>query len=110
MEVARGLAAVTACVALMRVLALGLTLGLAAPALHAQEAIAKGEITKLDRAAGRVTIKAGEIKNLDMPPMTLVYQVKDAKLLDDVAVGDRVRFTAERVDGRHTVTTLRKAP
>ena len=108
MEVARrwavALSAIAACAALMLVLVLG------APPLQAQEAITKGEITKLDRAAGRVTIKHGEIKNLDMPPMTMIFQVKDVKLLDGVGVGDRVRFAAERIDGRYTVTILRKAP
>jgi len=78
--------------------------------LRAQEATTKGEVTKVDPAGGRVTLKHGEIKNLDMPPMTMVYQVKEARLLEGVAVGDRVRFTAERIDGRYTVTTLRKAP
>jgi Cu(I)/Ag(I) efflux system protein CusF len=100
MRVARGLAAAAACAALL--------LPVLSP--QAQEAITKGEVTKVDRAGGRVTIKHGEIKSLEMPPMTMVYQVKDARLLEGVAVGDHVRFTAERVDGRYTVTMLRKAP
>ncbi len=69
-----------------------------------------GEVTKVDKAAGRVTLKHGEIKNLDMPPMTMVFRVRDTALLDNVAVGDRVRFVAERVDGQYTVTALTKAP
>lgn len=76
----------------------------------AQANVAAGEITKVDKAAGKVTLKHGEIKSLDMPPMTMAYRVRDAKLLDNIAVGDRVRFTAERVDGQYTVTSMSKAP
>ncbi len=77
--------------------------------LQAQETTTKGEITKVDRPGGRLTIKHGEIKNLDMPPMTMSFQVREATMLDGVAVGDRVRFTAERIEGRYTVVTLHKA-
>ncbi len=69
-----------------------------------------GEVTKLDKAAGKVTLKHGEIKNLDMPPMTMVFRVSNPKWLDDLAVGSRVRFTAEKVDGQYTVTSVGKAP
>ena len=71
---------------------------------------ATGEVTKLDKAGGRVTLKHGEIKNLDMPPMTMVYRVSNPRLLDELAVGSRVRFTAEKVDGQYTVTSVSKAP
>jgi Cu(I)/Ag(I) efflux system periplasmic protein CusF len=66
-------------------------------------------VTKLDKAGGRVTLKHGELKALDMPPMTMSFRVRDAKLLDGVIVGDRVRFTAEKLDGQYTVTALTKA-
>ena len=75
---------------------------------HAQANVTAGEVAKLDIAGGRITLKHGEIKNLDMPPMTMAFRVRDAKLLDGVAVGDRVRFVAERVDGQYTVTSLSK--
>ena len=76
----------------------------------AQTPTATGEVTKLDKAGGRVTLKHGEIKNLDMPPMTMVYRVSNPRLLDELAVGSRVRFTAEKVDGQYTVTSVSKAP
>ena len=79
-------------------------------AAWAQPAPATGEITKLDKAAGKVTLKHGEIKNLDMPPMTMVFRVSNPKWLDDMAVGGRVRFTAEKVDGNYTLTSVSKAP
>jgi Cu(I)/Ag(I) efflux system periplasmic protein CusF len=79
-------------------------------AAWAQTATAAGEVTKLDKAGSRITLKHGELKALDMPPMTMVFRVRDARLLDNVAVGDRVRFTAEKVDGSYTVTSIAKAP
>ena len=69
-----------------------------------------GEVTKIDKANARVTLKHGEIKHLDMPPMIMVYRVRPPRLLDGVAVGDHVRFAAERIDGNYTVTALAKAP
>jgi len=76
----------------------------------AQAPMANGEVTKLDKANARITLKHGEIKSLDMPPMTMAYRVRSPQLLEGVAVGDRVRFTAERIDGHYTVTALSKAP
>ncbi len=82
--------------------------GLLAAAAWAQPAMTNGEVTKLDKPGGRITLKHGEIKNLDMPPMTMNFRVADPKLLDGVGVGDRVRFVAEKVNGQFTVTALSK--
>ena len=87
-----------------------LVLGALAGAAAAQPASTTGEVTKLDKAGGRVTLKHAEIKNLDMPPMTMVFRVSDARLLEPLSVGDRVRFTAERINGQYTLTTIGKAP
>ena len=78
--------------------------------VQAQTTTAGGEVTKLDKPGSRVTLRHGEIKNLDMPPMTMTFRVRDPELLDGLAVGDRVRFAAERIDGQYTVTALTKAP
>jgi Cu(I)/Ag(I) efflux system protein CusF len=75
----------------------------AAPA--AQES-ATGEIRRVDKAKGRVTIKHGVIKNLGMDPMTMVYQVKDKAVLDKIKAGDKVRFTADEVKGILTVMSI----
>ncbi len=91
--------------------AAALVLALASGAgVQAQTTTAGGEVTKLDKAGNRITLRHGEIKNLDMPPMTMTFRVRDPKLLDGVAVGDRVRFAADRIDGQYTVTALTKAP
>lgn len=85
-----------------------LALSLAALAAHAQSADA--EVRKIDKAQGKITLKHGEIKSQDMPPMTMVFRVTDPKMLDSVAVGDKVRFAADKVGGNYTVTALSKAP
>ena len=81
-------------------------LGLAALAAQAQAY--DGEVVKIDKAQNKVPLKHGELKGLDMPPMTMVFRVQDAKQLDSLAVGDRVRFDATKVGGAYTVTAIRK--
>jgi Cu(I)/Ag(I) efflux system periplasmic protein CusF len=76
----------------------------------AQAPLVDGEVTKIDKGTARITLRHGEIKKLEMPAMTMVFRVRDAKLLDGVAVGDKVRFDAEKLDGYYTVTAINKAP
>ena len=68
-----------------------------------------GEIKKIDKDAGKITIKHGEIKNLDMPPMTMVFQTKDAGLLDKAKVGDKIKFAAEKTKSGYVVTAIEPA-
>jgi Cu(I)/Ag(I) efflux system periplasmic protein CusF len=86
---------------------------LAALALMSPLALAQdteGEVRKIDKAQSKVTLRHGEIKNLDMPAMTMVFRVKDATQLDSVAVGDKVKFAAEKIDGNYVVTQIFKTP
>ena len=76
-------------------------------ALLAQVVMTDGEVRKVDRDNQKVTLKHGEIKNLDMPAMTMVFTVKDAAMLDQVKVGDKVQFHAENDAGKFTVTEIR---
>lgn len=69
----------------------------------------EGEVRKIDKAQGKVTLKHGPIQNLDMPPMTMVFRVSDGKLLEGLKEGDKVRFTAEQVNGVTTVTAIEAA-
>lgn len=71
--------------------------------------MSQGEIRKVDMEAKKITIKHGEIKNLDMPGMTMVFQVKEEALLSKVKVGDKVRFTAEKIGGAIVVTDIQAA-
>ena len=66
----------------------------------------EGEVRKIDKENKRITLKHGEIKNLDMPPMTMVFQAADPALLDKVKVGDKVRFVAANPGGKLTVTEI----
>lgn len=75
----------------------------------AAAAMASGEVRKVDREAGKLTIKHGPIDNLKMPPMTMVFRVKDAALLEGLQPGAKIRFQAEEVDGGYLVTRLQKA-
>ncbi|MDZ7939092.1 MAG: copper-binding protein [Rhodoferax sp.] len=72
--------------------------------------MSSGEIRKVDKATSKITIKHGEIKNLDMPPMTMVFQVRDPALLEKTKAGDKVRFSAEQQEGAIVVTAIEPAP
>ena len=65
-----------------------------------------GEIRKVDMDNKKITIKHGEIKSLDMPGMTMVFQVKDPAMLEKVKTGDKVRFKAEKAGGAIVVTEI----
>ncbi|WP_428420454.1 copper-binding protein [Methylibium sp.] len=69
----------------------------------------EGEIRKVDKDTKKITIKHGEIKNLDMPGMTMLFQVKDAAMLDMVKPGDKVKFRAEKAGGAIVVTEIQVA-
>lgn len=75
----------------------------------AQAAMADGEVRKVDKANKKITLKHGEIKSLDMPPMTMVFQVSDAALLDKVKPGDKVQFNVAKEGTRFTVTQIEPA-
>jgi len=115
---------------MMAVLALGASVGLAAIGAAAQQGgmnqggmgqgvggqpgmmqmqsgdMADGVIRKVDKDAGKLTIKHGPIPSMDMPPMTMVYRVKDPAMLDQVKPGDAVKFSMEQIGGQYTVTRI----
>jgi Cu/Ag efflux protein CusF len=82
-------------------------LALAPLAVHAQAY--EGEVRKIEKAQGKITLRHGELKALDMPPMTMVFRVGNPALLDNLAVGDKVKFDAAKVGGNYTVTAISKA-
>lgn len=80
-------------------------------AAHAQNSLppVKGTIEKIDAAAGKISIAHEDIPNLQMEGgMTMVFKVGDPAMLKGVKAGDKVRFTADRVNGQITVTTIKK--
>ncbi|MBP0578539.1 copper-binding protein [Labrys sp. LIt4] len=93
----------------MRKLLLTLAFSVLATSALAQTAPVKGEVTKINEAQGKITLKHGPIKNLDMEGMTMVFAVADPAMLKTVKPGDKVSFEADRVNGRLTVTKIEKA-
>ena len=71
--------------------------------------LADGEVRKIDKDTGRLTLRHGEIRNLDMPGMTMVFQVREPALLDKLKVGDKVRFRAEKAGSGYAVTAIEMA-
>ena len=93
-------------------------LGLAASTLFAAPAFAasasasaaseltQGEVRKIDKDTGKITIKHEPIKSLDMPGMTMVFQVKDKTMLDKVQANDKIKFKASQENGKMMVTEI----
>lgn len=74
----------------------------------AQAEPTKGQVTKIDEPAGKITLKHEAIKNLDMGAMSMVFRVTDPAMLKTVKVGDQVTFEADRINGAITVTNIKK--
>lgn len=72
--------------------------------------LADGEIRRIDRDAQKITIRHGPIPNLNMPAMSMVFQVSDPALLDRAKPGDKVKFTAVQDRGAYVVTRIEPAP
>ena len=82
-------------------LAAGLLLSLSAAAQSVD-----GTVEKIDADAGKLTLRHGEIKSIDMPPMKMAFRVADPKWLQTLQVGDKVKFDAAKVNGQFTVTAI----
>jgi Cu(I)/Ag(I) efflux system periplasmic protein CusF len=70
--------------------------------------MADAEVRKVDKEAKKVTLKHGPIKSLDMPSMTMVFQVRDEKLFDKLVAGEKIKFSAEQLQGAYVVTDVEK--
>ncbi|MDI1245909.1 MAG: copper-binding protein [Rhodoferax sp.] len=101
----------TASVIALSSLFCGAALAQASPQPHAVDASAKpeladGEVRKIDKETGKITLRHGEIKHLYMPPMTMVFVARDKAMLDRVKAGDKVRFMAVHENGQMIVTDI----
>jgi Cu(I)/Ag(I) efflux system periplasmic protein CusF len=89
-------------------LALALLMG--ASTVFGQMPLTDGQVTKIDQAAGKITIKHGPLKQFGMDePMTMVYRAADPGMLSAVKPGDKIKFASDRVNGQLTVTKIEKA-
>jgi Cu(I)/Ag(I) efflux system protein CusF len=95
--------------ATMKRLSTALLAACLAASAFAQAVLSDAEVRKVDQARGKITLKHGEIKNLDMPPMTMVFGVKDKALLANVKAGDKVRFAADKDSTGNLVVTAIEA-
>ena len=75
--------------------------------MTATPAMTDGEIRKIDKENGKITIKHSEIKHMDMPPMSMVFNVKDKAMLDKVQVGEKIQFIVIQDAGKMVVTDLK---
>ncbi|MEO8299179.1 MAG: copper-binding protein [Burkholderiales bacterium] len=94
------------CLALA-VAALGLVLATFAPSAAAQRTA--GEVVKVDKAQGKVTLRHEAIPALQLPAMTMAYRVQDARQLERLDAGSKVRFDAEKINGQYTIIRLEAA-
>ena len=98
--------------ALIAVLALSSASGAhaqaAGPAVTASDSMSSGEVKKVDKSAGKVTIKHGPLQNIGMDAMTMVFRVKDPAMLEQVKAGDKINFVAEELNGQLMVSKLEK--
>lgn len=65
-----------------------------------------GEVRRIDKETGKITIKHGEIKHMEMPGMTMIFVVKDKALLDKTTVGAKIQFMVTNENGQLTITDL----
>lgn len=77
--------------------------------MAAMPGMTDGEVRKIDKEAGKITIKHGDIKHMDMPGMTMVFVVKDKAMLDKTSVGAKIQFMATNENGQMTVTDIQPA-
>jgi Cu(I)/Ag(I) efflux system protein CusF len=82
---------------------------LSAFALAQGTPMVSGTVEEIDAAEGKITIDHGPIPNLNMDPMTMVFRAQDPAMLKQVKQGDKVQFSADRVNGQITVTKIEKA-
>jgi Cu(I)/Ag(I) efflux system periplasmic protein CusF len=68
-----------------------------------------GEVRKVDMDAKKITLRHGPLQNLGMPSMTMVFQVTEPAMLEQVKAGDKVKFNAEKIGGAYTVTHIEAA-
>ena len=81
----------------------------ASPDLYAQAAMVEGQVVKVDESAGKITIKHGPIKKLDMDEgMTMVFRANDPAMLKQVKAGDKIKFEPENISGQFTVMKIEK--
>lgn len=83
----------------------------AAPAATkaAELPLVDAEVRRVDTAQNKLALRHQHIPNLDMPPMSMVFQVADPALLNGLKAGDKLRVTIDEIDGAYTVLSVQPA-
>ena len=93
-----------------KIIALTAMLTLWSALSYAQSALVDGQVTKVDEAAGKISIKHGPLKKFDMDEgMTMVFRAQDPAMTKTVKAGDKIKFDAEKINGQFTVTKIEKS-
>jgi len=87
----------------LQAIAASALLAVSAPLFAQMADMTSAEVRKVDKEAKKITLRHEQIKSLDMPAMTMVFQVREPAMLEQVKVGDKVRFSAEKLDAGYTV-------
>ena len=74
------------------------------------DGLSDAEVLRWDARTGRATLRHGPIRNLDMPPMTMVFRVPDAALAARMQAGTKIRFKTEQQQGAYVLTHAEPAP
>ena len=90
-------------------LALGLLVSPVAAFAQTALPMVSATVKKIDADTGKITLDHGAIPNLDMGAMSMVFKAGDPAVLKTLKAGDKVKFTADRVNGQLTATTIQKA-
>lgn len=69
--------------------------------------MALGEVKKVDKELGKITIKHEPLQHLGMPAMTMIFRVKENAILDQVKAGDKIQFSAEQVAGGYMANNIK---
>ena len=81
-----------------------------APSISAATALTDGVVESVDAGSGIVTIRHGEIANMQMPAMTMTFAAASKAMLDPIRTGDKVKFRVEMLANAPTITHIEKAP
>lgn len=88
-------------------IALAATLTLSTGSMALAVEYTKGVVKKIDVKANKVTIIHEELKNLDMPAMTMVFRIGDEAMIEKLTEGAAIEFVIDRVKGKLTVVELK---
>jgi Cu(I)/Ag(I) efflux system protein CusF len=80
--------------------------GMTAPSATASTPLVEGQVKKIDKAGGKLTLTHGPLTNLNMPAMTMVFRVKEAAWLNQLQPEQKIRFVADSINGVLTIVRL----